>query len=225
MPSDSARLRDRRSPAQGQRLHRPDFGFLTSAGDPRLDAAIAASIMNMYGPHEPAITDVFTAHLADDLGRDPASREGAKRGARIPALNLNPASLPVRQVRLQRSPPTRAFVRPAPPAPRHGLDSVKGSRLRKDSSDQAINSIAFEQVKGSHPRTPGRQRRCALPQVRGLINDLGLSLGSSRSPSQISLTRCTGDSGTTAPVRDVCRMDPLAWAQGRPGHHTDHLAS
>ena len=140
-------------------------------------------------------------------------------------LNLNPASLPVRQVRLQRSPPTRAFVRPAPPAPRHGLDSVKGSRLRKDSSDQAINSIAFEQVKGSHPRTPGRQRRCALPQVRGLINDLGLSLGSSRSPSQISLTRCTGDSGTTAPVRDVCRMDPLAWAQGRPGHHTDHLAS
>ena len=44
-----------------------DFGFLTTAGDPRLDAAIAASVMNMYGPHAPAITDAFTAQLADDL--------------------------------------------------------------------------------------------------------------------------------------------------------------
>jgi aminoglycoside phosphotransferase (APT) family kinase protein len=45
-----------------------DFGFLTTAGDPRLDAAIAASVMNMYGPHAPAITDAFTVQLADDLG-------------------------------------------------------------------------------------------------------------------------------------------------------------
>jgi aminoglycoside phosphotransferase (APT) family kinase protein len=33
-----------------------DFGFLTTAGDPRLDAAITATVMNMYGPHAPAIT-------------------------------------------------------------------------------------------------------------------------------------------------------------------------
>lgn len=45
-----------------------DFGFLTTAGDPRLDAAIAASVMNMYGPHAPAITDALTARLAGDLG-------------------------------------------------------------------------------------------------------------------------------------------------------------
>ena len=45
-----------------------DFGFLTTAGDPRLDAAIAASVMNMYGPNAPAITDVLTAQLAHDLG-------------------------------------------------------------------------------------------------------------------------------------------------------------
>ncbi|MGI9005287.1 MAG: phosphotransferase family protein [Streptosporangiaceae bacterium] len=45
-----------------------DFGFLTTAGDPRLDAAIAASVMNMYGPHAPAITDALTAQLATDLG-------------------------------------------------------------------------------------------------------------------------------------------------------------
>jgi aminoglycoside phosphotransferase (APT) family kinase protein len=45
-----------------------DFGFLTTAGDPSLDAAIAASVMNMYGPHAPAITDALTAQLAQDLG-------------------------------------------------------------------------------------------------------------------------------------------------------------
>jgi hypothetical protein len=45
-----------------------DFGFLTTAGDPRFDAAIAASVMNMYGPHAHAITDAATAQLAEDLG-------------------------------------------------------------------------------------------------------------------------------------------------------------
>lgn len=45
-----------------------DFGFLTTAGDPRLDAAIAAAITNMYGPHAPRITRVLTAQLAADLG-------------------------------------------------------------------------------------------------------------------------------------------------------------
>jgi len=44
-----------------------DFGFLTTAGDPRLDAAIAASVMNMYGPYAPAITDTLTAQVAEDL--------------------------------------------------------------------------------------------------------------------------------------------------------------
>jgi aminoglycoside phosphotransferase (APT) family kinase protein len=45
-----------------------DFGFLTTAGDPGLDAAIAASVMNMYGPHAPAITGALTAQAAEDLG-------------------------------------------------------------------------------------------------------------------------------------------------------------
>jgi aminoglycoside phosphotransferase (APT) family kinase protein len=45
-----------------------DFGFLTTAGDPRLDAAIAAAVMNMYGPHAQAITGSMTERLATDLG-------------------------------------------------------------------------------------------------------------------------------------------------------------
>ena len=45
-----------------------DFGFLTTAGDPRLDAAIAASVLNMYGPYAPAITEALTAQAAQDLG-------------------------------------------------------------------------------------------------------------------------------------------------------------
>ncbi len=45
-----------------------DFGFLTTAGDPRLDAAITASIMNMYGLHARQITQVLTARFAEDLG-------------------------------------------------------------------------------------------------------------------------------------------------------------
>jgi aminoglycoside phosphotransferase (APT) family kinase protein len=45
-----------------------DFGFFTTAGDPRLDAAVAAAIMNMYGPHARAVTTELTARLAADLG-------------------------------------------------------------------------------------------------------------------------------------------------------------
>lgn len=45
-----------------------DFGFLTTAGDPRLDAAITASVMNMYGPHAPSITRDMTTRLARELG-------------------------------------------------------------------------------------------------------------------------------------------------------------
>jgi aminoglycoside phosphotransferase (APT) family kinase protein len=45
-----------------------DFGFLTTAGDPRLDAAITANVMNMYGPHASAITQDLTARIARELG-------------------------------------------------------------------------------------------------------------------------------------------------------------
>jgi aminoglycoside phosphotransferase (APT) family kinase protein len=45
-----------------------DFGFLTTAGDPRFDAAITAGIMNMYGPHARSITQCLTERLAEDLG-------------------------------------------------------------------------------------------------------------------------------------------------------------
>ncbi|HUB41379.1 MAG TPA: aminoglycoside phosphotransferase family protein [Streptosporangiaceae bacterium] len=44
-----------------------DFGFLTTAGDPRLDAAITACVVNMYGPHAQAITQDLTARIAQDL--------------------------------------------------------------------------------------------------------------------------------------------------------------
>jgi aminoglycoside phosphotransferase (APT) family kinase protein len=44
-----------------------DFGFLTTAGDPRLDAAITASVMNMYGPHALSITQELTARFAREL--------------------------------------------------------------------------------------------------------------------------------------------------------------
>lgn len=45
-----------------------DFGFLTTAGDARLDAAISASVMNMYGPHALSITRDLTAQFASELG-------------------------------------------------------------------------------------------------------------------------------------------------------------
>jgi aminoglycoside phosphotransferase (APT) family kinase protein len=41
-----------------------DLGFLTTAGDPRFDSAITASIMNMYGPHAAAITTALTERFA-----------------------------------------------------------------------------------------------------------------------------------------------------------------
>jgi aminoglycoside phosphotransferase (APT) family kinase protein len=45
-----------------------DFGFLSTAGDPRLDASVTALIMNMYGPHGPAIADTLTDRFAAELG-------------------------------------------------------------------------------------------------------------------------------------------------------------
>jgi aminoglycoside phosphotransferase (APT) family kinase protein len=53
--------------AQARPLAVLDFGFLTTAGDPRLDAAIAASVLNMYGPHARSITEALTEQLARDL--------------------------------------------------------------------------------------------------------------------------------------------------------------
>jgi len=47
-----------------------DFGFLTTAGDPRLDAAISAAIFNMYGRHAREIRLAFTGLLAQELGHD-----------------------------------------------------------------------------------------------------------------------------------------------------------
>jgi aminoglycoside phosphotransferase (APT) family kinase protein len=44
-----------------------DFGFLSTAGDPRLDASITAVIMNMYGPHAPAIADALTNRFAAEF--------------------------------------------------------------------------------------------------------------------------------------------------------------
>ena len=48
-----------------------DFGFFSTAGDPRLDAAIAAGIMNMYGPHAAAIATALTDRFASELGYSP----------------------------------------------------------------------------------------------------------------------------------------------------------
>jgi aminoglycoside phosphotransferase (APT) family kinase protein len=47
-----------------------DFGFLTTAGDPRLDAAITSGVMDMYGAHADDITAATTDRLADRLGYD-----------------------------------------------------------------------------------------------------------------------------------------------------------
>jgi aminoglycoside phosphotransferase (APT) family kinase protein len=48
-----------------------DFGFVTTAGDARLDAAITAACMNMYGPQAAEITRELTARFARELGYPP----------------------------------------------------------------------------------------------------------------------------------------------------------
>jgi len=48
-----------------------DFRFMTTAGDPRFDAGVTASIFDMYGAHAQQITTRLTAELADRLGHDP----------------------------------------------------------------------------------------------------------------------------------------------------------
>ena len=49
-----------------------DFGFMTTAGDPRFDAGVTAGIVNMYGAHAQQVTTMLTAELAARLGHDPA---------------------------------------------------------------------------------------------------------------------------------------------------------
>jgi aminoglycoside phosphotransferase (APT) family kinase protein len=45
-----------------------DFGFLSGAGDPRFDAAVAAAVTDMYGPHAATITESLTDRFAAALG-------------------------------------------------------------------------------------------------------------------------------------------------------------
>jgi Ser/Thr protein kinase RdoA (MazF antagonist) len=47
-----------------------DWGFLSTAADPRFEAAVSAGIFNMYGPHARVIEDQIVAALADTLGYD-----------------------------------------------------------------------------------------------------------------------------------------------------------
>jgi aminoglycoside phosphotransferase (APT) family kinase protein len=58
---------------QGRPLAVLDFGFLTTAGDPRFDAAVAANIMNMYAPDSLAIARELSAKVAADLGYELAA--------------------------------------------------------------------------------------------------------------------------------------------------------
>ena len=45
-----------------------DFGFFSTAGDARFDAAVTAAIMDMYGPHAPAVTQALTHRISAELG-------------------------------------------------------------------------------------------------------------------------------------------------------------
>jgi aminoglycoside phosphotransferase len=49
-----------------------DWGFLSTAGDPRFDAAITAGILDMYGPQARAVETRLIAALRDAYGYDPA---------------------------------------------------------------------------------------------------------------------------------------------------------
>lgn len=50
-----------------------DFGFMTTLGDPAFDAAITASVFDMYGPHarrsEETLSAAFAQHFGHDTGR------------------------------------------------------------------------------------------------------------------------------------------------------------
>ena len=64
--------------------------------------------------------------------------------------NRNPASHFSCQTQPASDPPTRTFAARPRPGPDDGWTTAKGSRRRENTTDQAISSAAFEQVKGSH---------------------------------------------------------------------------
>jgi aminoglycoside phosphotransferase (APT) family kinase protein len=45
-----------------------DFGFLSTVGDPRFDAGICASIINMYGDYASEVRFQLTRYFSDALG-------------------------------------------------------------------------------------------------------------------------------------------------------------
>lgn len=49
-----------------------DLGFLTTVGDPAFDAAVAASVADMYGPHARRTEAFLDRVLQDALGHDPS---------------------------------------------------------------------------------------------------------------------------------------------------------
>ena len=49
-----------------------DWGFLTTVGDPVFDAAVTASIFDMYEPGAPATERSLVERIADRMGYDPA---------------------------------------------------------------------------------------------------------------------------------------------------------
>jgi len=57
-----------------------DFGFMTTLGDPQFDAAITASIFDMYGPHARASEDILSREFLDRFGQHP-QRYGLYRAA------------------------------------------------------------------------------------------------------------------------------------------------
>ena len=48
-----------------------DFGFLTTVGDPAFDAAVAASVFDMYGPHARDSEERLDAAILERFGHDP----------------------------------------------------------------------------------------------------------------------------------------------------------
>lgn len=57
-----------------------DFGFMTTVGDPHFDAAITASIFDMYGPNARQSETVLTREFISRFGHDP-DRYGLYRAA------------------------------------------------------------------------------------------------------------------------------------------------
>lgn len=48
-----------------------DFGFMTTIGDPAFDAAITASIYDMYGPRAAENEAILDEAIADRFGYEP----------------------------------------------------------------------------------------------------------------------------------------------------------